>query len=160
MILLMIDTISASVCHFSGNINKLFGKIESDSESVLSKSTPIVCPRIASLFKTPAIEDEKVKEDSEKVDNDKVATPKVNRNGMSKFTSTMAWAAETSPLILKSSEKNVRIDGATISMSAESSTPKLSKGINIIEFCILFPFGVIHKQRLQMSLRKKKLSQI
>ena len=124
---------SASMCHFTGNINKMFGKIEFDeAESVISKSTPIVCPKIVSLFKTPLVEEEKEKNEEDKVELSKIATPaKASRDGMSKFTSTMAWASESSPLILRSNERNVRTDGATSVMSAESSTPnsKVSKVI-------------------------------
>ena len=127
MVLLMVDAIATSSCHFSGNLNKMFGKIESDDDESIIGVTPIVCPRVKSLFKTPALEDEEKEEKT--IEVTKIATPKVVKDGMSKFTSTLAWAAETSPLILRSSDKNLRTEGATLAMCAESSTPKVSKVI-------------------------------
>ena len=101
-----------------------------DSASPLvQKCTPIICPKITSLFKTPGVEEEKPKEYVEKVET-KDATPKLAKDGMSKFTSTLAWAAETSPLILRSNERNLKTEGATLAMSAESSTPKASRVVS------------------------------
>ena len=127
MILLLIDFMTTKE-EFDGNLAELFGKIQPKNDEF---KTPILnSKKILTLYKTPEIEEKT--EDPSLIEATKIEpkTPKfLKKDGRPKFTSTLAWAAETSPLILRSNEKNLRTEGTTLAMPAESSTPKVSKVI-------------------------------
>ena len=103
------------------NVHQLLGKIGQAS------------PKILNFFTSP---DLVVNEDTTKDIIDKTLTPKISKkknDGKPRFQSTMAWAADTSPLVLKSDEKvPVRTFGVTAVMQVDSS-PKLSKMSKIAE---------------------------
>ena len=103
------------------NVHTLLGKIGQSS------------PKILNFFTSPDLVNEK---DTTKDIIDKTLTPKITKkkcDGKPRFQSTMAWAADTSPLVLKSDEKvPVRTFGVTAVMQVESS-PKLTKVSKIAE---------------------------
>ena len=51
--------------------------------------------------------------------------------GKPKFDATLAWAMESSPLVLKSSERNIKTSGVTLAVlseaNLEAASPKLSE---------------------------------
>jgi hypothetical protein len=119
----------------------ILGKIPSVN---CSEKTPIPAPSLMSLFTSPpalgASPDLPKKSKSVILDQTSSMTPKVNKNhtvGKPKFESTLGWATESSPCILRSSEKDVKTGGVTLSVSAfaaspsglEAASPKLSKVI-------------------------------
>lgn len=124
MLALFTDAVFTSSCE-ELNLNEMFGVIPSPKMG----KTPIACPRLISLYKTPLqdqVQDESVQAEQSTT---KIETPKRIKDGMSKFTSSLAWAAETSPLVLNSADRNIRTQGPTLNVAAESSssTPLRSK---------------------------------
>ena len=59
-------------------------------------------------------------------------TPQTSKLGKPKFDAALAWAMESSPLVLKSSERNIKTSGVTLAVLSEANTnleasPKLSE---------------------------------
>ena len=58
-------------------------------------------------------------------------TPQTSKLGKPKFDATLAWAMESSPLVLKSSERNIKTSGVTLAVlseaNLEAASPKLSE---------------------------------
>ena len=58
-------------------------------------------------------------------------TPQTSKLGKPKFDATLAWAMESSPLVLKSSERNIKTSGVTLAVLSEENnleaSPKLSE---------------------------------
>ena len=121
-LLLFVDFLSCQ-SDFDGDI---YGTLSGSNYA--TNTTPITNSKILSIYKTPDLEKVETPVAKDSSPEESMQTPKVKKhNGMSKFCSTLAWAAETSPLILKSSEIKVRTDGTTLVMSEEKekySTPK------------------------------------
>ena len=102
------------------SVHELLGKVEPKSNG----KTPVAVPNTVSMYTTPLTPDDpkkSVKKSKNKKEIEKGnQTPQTSKLGKPKFEATMAWAAETSPLVLKSSEKNVKTSGTTLAVSAPS----------------------------------------
>ena len=72
------------------NLHQLMGKIGQHSS-----------PKVLDFFTSPNEVVQKIKPEQEEVSTPKVSKSKKKSDGKPRFQSTMAWAAETSPLILQ-----------------------------------------------------------
>ena len=129
-----LDRLAAVVV--TADVHKMLGKV-GEREGEAGK-TPVSAPRVTSLFKTPEteanaeevaadaiIETANLKErlgmgallGADKGGEEKEAKGSKITAGMPKFGSTLAWAMESSPAVLKSSEKDPAMGAVAVDLS-------------------------------------------
>ena len=123
-----LDRLAAAVV--TADVHKMLGKV-GEREGEAGK-TPVSAPRVTSLFKTPETE-----ANAEEVAADVIETAGLGERlglgadkgeekeakgskitaGMPKFGSTLAWAMESSPAVLRSSEKDPAMGAVAVDLS-------------------------------------------
>ena len=122
------DHLAGSTDHLHCNLHEMLGKMLSTSLTTTEQGTPIAAPKIAEVFKTPDVildgQDE-TKEDSnalnlslgQRLGLDKVLgrsednkkpkerTGTVGGTGLPRFQASLAWASDSSPILVNSAER-------------------------------------------------------
>ncbi len=117
----------------TNNASEILGKIRNSGAD--EGRTPIPMPALVSLFRSPGFTSPTTLPTTksrlaEKTAVMEASTPKAVKRGRPKFEATLAWAAETSPLVLKSSEKQILTEGVTLAVKAEGTeAPQISEVI-------------------------------
>ena len=154
-----LDRLAAAVVTADGH--KMLGKV-GEREGEAGK-TPVSAPRVTSLFKTPETEAnaEEVAADVIETEGlgerlglgaDKGEEKEAKRSkitaGMPKFGSTLAWAMESSPAVLRSSEKDPAVGAVAVDLS---KTPVSSAKTSAEEILALDPDGIFLSNREELT---------